>query len=660
MEKKNSELIKDLNKKYEKGLDNKQDAERNALININYINGKQYIKLDKFNNLVEDIQIEGSPEYKVKESFNRLRSLRNTIVTKIKDKIPVPQVIPFTQGNEDLDIAKATNAMLEDLFNRQKVEKKLKKAAINTVDIGPAFIHVKWDPNAGTVLMSDLDALLGDSSALIPYEEKERLRKKLDSSGKLRSGDVVIENVDMFEMIVANPYEQEIQEQEWIMRIKAYDAEYAKEVFGIDFKTTESVGRITQSQDRGYDNRTLVDNLGIYNSEEIKDQVVIKEYFEKPCAKYPNGRYILFGGDEIIKQGEMPYINGEYETREYPFIKVGLDTPNLFYSHAFIEDMKAIQKRYNQIRNRKYEYIVKSVHGQLAVEEGSLADDVQLTNKPGTPIFYKRGFAPPQSLKSANSGALDVDSELRSLESEFTNVSGISSLSTAGTPNSSAVRGAGMVQMLLESDDSKFTLIIDTLVDAVIDISKQAIRLYKQFMMEGEVRFTRFTKDLSTAIHWNSNLLVEDITIKNRAKLSMTDARRKEQVQMLLQSGLLSKETGISPDMRIKLIEEMDLGISLNEMPIEGYSDIKKARRENYLIVNDGAEISASNFDDHQIHYDIHTNYIKSDEYRRIIIANPMIDKLMTDHIKQHSDVLDARNKQAMAEAMAQENNKNK
>lgn len=57
-----------------------------------------------------------------------------------------------------------------------------------------------------------------------------------------------------------------------------------------------------------------------------------------------------------------------------------------------------------------------------------------------------------------------------------------------------------MTQMLLETDESKFSLIVDSLVEAVIDLSKQAVRLYKQFLQPGEVRFARFTNNLQTRV----------------------------------------------------------------------------------------------------------------------------------------------------------------
>lgn len=657
--KKNRQLLDELNEKYENGLDNKVDAERNALINVNFINGKQYLTYDREKGLFKSIDIEGEQFYRERGVFNRIKPIRNTVLAKIHKEMPIPQALPIKQDDADLDAALATNAMLRDFYIRQKIEKKLKKVSQDMVDKGPAFLHVSWDKNAGHILLDDVDAMLGDMSAIISFEDKEKIKEQLNSDGKVRSGDVSIENVSLFEIIVPNPYEEDIQEQEWIMRVKAYTPEDAKNKFGKDFKDLETIGQITMTKDKSYgsSNKDLINNLGIYNTKEQKEMVVMKEYFQKPCTEYPDGRYILFGGEHIIKEvNELPYINGEYGSRMYPFIKFGLSTPDLFYSHAFLESTKEIQKRYNDTHNRKFEYITNTTHGQLLIQEGSIADEEEITNKPGSIMRYKRGFAEPKIVHASGQGSMDADSELRALNGEFVNVVGISTLSTTGAPNSSAVRGAGMVEQLMESDDSKLSLITNVLIEGTIEMCKQVVRLYKQFMMPNEVRFTQFTEDLQTVVEWKHNMLMENIDIKNKTKLSMTDARRKEEVMMLLQSGLLDPSaTQLGAGATIKLIEQMSLGISIDEMPIKGYADVKKARRENRIIATNPMEIDADEYDDHATHFEVHTNYIKSDEYRKKVIANHLIDEAMRAHIEQHAQVVQSMQQAARAEAEAQQ-----
>lgn len=148
-------------------------------------------------------------------------------------------------------------------------------------------------------------------------------------------------------------------------------------------------------------------------------------------------------------------------------------------------------------------------------------------------------------------------------------------------------------------------------------------------------------------------MLVEDITIKNRAKLATSDARRKQDLQQMLASNLLDPNNPLGPDLTMRLLEEFDSGLSINELPIKGIADVKKARRENNLIVNQGAQIEADDIDDHAIHYDVHTNFMKSDEYRKMVIANPQMDALMRQHMGGHQQIINNRNIQAQAQAIA-------
>lgn len=140
---KKQELLEELNKKFNEGMEYKKNAEIIALININYINGKQNIRYNPRLNVIEEMQIEGEAEYREREVFNRIRSFRNSVISKVKEKIPVAQVVPLSQDDEDVDVAKATNAVLNDVANKQHLPKLLKKAFVDLIDIGPAFIHVK-------------------------------------------------------------------------------------------------------------------------------------------------------------------------------------------------------------------------------------------------------------------------------------------------------------------------------------------------------------------------------------------------------------------------------------------------------------------------------------------------------------------------------------
>lgn len=649
------EKLNDLNKKFESSKKSKEDAEINALININFINGKQYIQYNKEKNIIEDIPVD-SRNYRETGVFNQMRPLRNTIHSKIKDKIPVPQVVPNTGDDYDMDAAEATNAMLTDKFERDDVFKMLRKAAFDVIDIGPAFFHIKWNPDAGEILMSDINAALGDAAYATSLEDKMDLLNKAKQRKDLKTGDVEIEYVKFFEMHVANPFEQDLDKQPWIIRAKAYNKKELEEIYGKKFTRSEVVSSLT-GQGVLEDGDKLQSNLGIANAETIEDVVVLKEYFELPTSKYPNGRYMLFTSEMIIKEDELPYINGEYGKRKYPFVKVYLDTPGRFYSHPFMEDAKEIQKRYNDLRNRKYEYVTKNVHGQLAIQNGAISDDMldDMNTKPGSIIWYERGFEPPRTLSSNGPQTSDADSELYMLSSEFNMVMGISTLSTEGAPDSSAVRGAGMVQMLMESDLSKVMLIIDSLSDAVIEMSKQVVRLYKQFMTPEEVRYSRFTKNLGTSVIWTQDLLVEQITIKNKARLSTTDARRKQDVMQLMQTGLLNANNMLGPVVTEKLLQQFDTGMALNEITFAGKADLDKAYRENRLIVNNLAEIDADDIDDHNIHYDVHTDFMKSEEYRKIVIANPFVDQYMRKHLSVHQNIVQQQQTRAQAEAMAQQ-----
>ena len=142
LKKKKNELLIDLEKKFTISKNNAKEAFGRALININFINGRQYISFN--DDLIQDINFEKNGKiYREHEVFNRIKPFRNTVISKIKDKHPIPRAISHSQSDEDLNSAKATNAMLSDLFKRQKMKKKINKVLYDVVDVGCSFLHIK-------------------------------------------------------------------------------------------------------------------------------------------------------------------------------------------------------------------------------------------------------------------------------------------------------------------------------------------------------------------------------------------------------------------------------------------------------------------------------------------------------------------------------------
>jgi hypothetical protein len=78
--------------------------------------------------------------------------------------------------------------------------------------------------------------------------------------------------------------------------------------------------------------------------------VVVKELFTKPNGKYPNGRYVVVGGNVLLKQmDELPYeFGGE---NPYPVVEfVDVQMAGQFWPTTIVEQLISLQKEYNLIQ----------------------------------------------------------------------------------------------------------------------------------------------------------------------------------------------------------------------------------------------------------------------------------------------------------------------
>src|SRR5690606_24823610 len=122
----------------------------------------------------------------------------------------------------------------------------------------------------------------------------------------------------------------------------------------------------------------------------LKKHAVLKEYYERPSKKYPEGRFIVVAGDKCLHAGPMPYMIGEDGEPDFPFVRtVSIAHPGCFWGKSVIERLIPVQRRYNALRNRKAEYLNLVAIGQWYEPDGSLEDDTELNNAPGNRIRYR-------------------------------------------------------------------------------------------------------------------------------------------------------------------------------------------------------------------------------------------------------------------------------
>jgi len=224
----------------------------------------------------------------------------------------------------------------------------------------------------------------------------------------------------------------------------------------------------------------VVDELwGIDLSGTEKKTVVVIERYEAPTKLHPNGRLLIVAHDRLAYDGELPFINGEDDSRTFPFIRqTSEDYVGSFFGKSIIERAIPVQRAYNNVKNRKAEFMARLACGVLAVEDGSVdLDNLEQDGlAPGKVIVYRQGMSAPTFLDTGSIPA-ELANEEEKLLAEFELISGGGDIarqqfgSTSGTA----------LEILVEKDRARLSRTLSNLQAARAAVNTHIVRLRRQF-----------------------------------------------------------------------------------------------------------------------------------------------------------------------------------
>jgi hypothetical protein len=191
--------------------------------------------------------------------------------------------------------------------------------------------------------------------------------------------------------------------------------------------------------------------------------------------------------------------------------------------------------------------------------------------------------------------------------------------------------------------------------DAVLEVAKQWLRLYKQFAVGP--RMARLVGENNSVYinYWNKDQLTsDDVVPMTDDDLSQTPAQRKQQAMDIFQAGLFNDpDTGrIDRATRAKILEIFNYGNWEDANNIDQLH-INRAMKEN-LDVQQGYQINVRDFDDHNIHIEEHNKFRLSSEYDDLGHDQPDLADYFDQHVAMHQQALQqAAQQAAIQQAMA-------
>lgn len=606
------QIVAEINDKLAQSKEDRRPFELQWELNTNYLLGNQYCDIDPFTG--EIIQIEKAFWFQEREVFNQIAPIAETRQAKLARVRPSMTVQPATNDFNDISTAKVSTSIVKATQRKVKMSQKITNATGWSEITGTVFYKNTWDFNSGKTI-------------------------GIINGKPISEGDVNCYVTPPYEIYPENPFTS-MEGQQWIIHKKAYHEDTVEELWGkrIQGKDIEvySIGQSTTGTGGlGYN----VTVPSVYPATK-KNQVEVKEYYERPSKRYPEGRWIIIAENELLYYGSLPYKNGDDQKRDFPFTRqVCIEHPGCFWGISIIERLIPIQRRYNAVKNRKQEYLNRITIGVVDMEEDAYVnqDEFEEGIGPGTILFRKRGADRAQSLSFGTESSLaEFANEEDRLLNEFILISGVSELSR----NSEAPTGAGSgvaLEILREQDETRLSLTAEHIRNAVLEQAKQWIRLYRQFVIGPRMdRLIGDGKDVLVTEWTKNDLTSDDIILDTENELSQSPAQRKQQVYDMLQAGLFNDpETGrLNRRMLNKIYEMLEMGNWESGLGVDELH-IRRAQRENvFLDKNEMPEIWE--IDDDEIHIEEHTRFMLSGEYVQLLERNPRMAQEMEMHLKMH------------------------
>lgn len=349
---KTEHTISDLNVLYSDGESADQGIYAEMRSNLLLNAGEHYQKRDSlFYRRIRDAK-ELSSEQKLRLTKNHIRKICQTYVNNIMSMAPG---VGFTPKDEksphDVKVADMHHSVWRDAFQRYNIDDLMDDWCDSFVILGEVAVKIFFDINKGHIkgyepqMDGEGNPALNEMQQMMPDEEKP-----------VYSGEFVFEEIYGFNLL--RPVEcKELKAAEWLGLRKMVNTADLLLQF-----TDESLRKYIQdSQDDTY----MVFDAAYGGYHKAKNQVSVREYYFRPCLKYPQGYFYITTKEGILAQGELP--GGIFPIVVQAFDKVQT-TPR---GRSPVKQMRPYQAEINRSASKMAEHQITLGDDKLLIQNGT-------------------------------------------------------------------------------------------------------------------------------------------------------------------------------------------------------------------------------------------------------------------------------------------------
>lgn len=437
-----------------------------------FFEGRQWFRINTNSRNLVNLQNPNEPNRYI--TVNKIRPLIDGVIGKLTQASPDATAVSLSDTPNDRKAADEANYLIHHYNRRFNRETQLKERVRWACVTGTSYLKIFWDT------------------------KREQVVPQFDMSGQevvgheqMAVGDVVEQILPCFDVYI-DPSAKRDDDIRWMIHAMIKPLSWFIDSYG-------DIGKLVQpdavmGHNSGYIDSYLEGANGsgrgwvppstarINNYDTRKLSSVVYEYWEKPTALYPKGRYIVSSNTVLLYAGIWPY-----EKRDsFPFVPLRWQprsgTP---YGYSLGFDLCALQSTYNRIYSRLLEQF-ESQKDYIMIERLSnvgadaydnQSDTIEDKNRIYRKVYFNRGSNPPQIQRAPGIGG-ELFPLLQMVEKDMMDIAGLHDVSqgmaSAGTP-------AESVRLLQKADNSQHSFIRADIEISNARIKEWEVALVNQF-----------------------------------------------------------------------------------------------------------------------------------------------------------------------------------
>lgn len=635
------EICEWIKREYQKCKNQIEPLKRQWYLNMAFYKGDQYV--DFVNNQLIRIP---APSHRTRLVINRIRPVVRTELSRMTSQEPTAEVVPASTEEQDILAAEAAQSVFESLRQRHKLQKIFTEAAWWASVTGNGFIKTAWKKD---------------------YEYEM-------PNGEVAEGDLCYTAITPFHLLVPDLLLTDIEDQPYVFNVFTKPLEWVMAKWGHllppDKKptvhTTQEIMEVQYVNSKGTDRNAVPDGC-----------LIIEAWVKPGNVKFlPQGGLVTIVDDVIVQASleGIPYKHGEY-----PFSHIVSVPSGSFYGTSSVDDLVSLQREFNRNRSQQMEAQNLTSKPGFFYYQGSI-DPNKYTTAPGQLIGMKPGSQPPTPIPLPQLPTY-VTQKPEEILRDMEDISGQHQVSKGNTP--SGVTAATAIQFLQEQDNSYMATTFQSVEETFKKIASQTIQLFIQYVDSNRlIKVVGRDGQMSAKMLQGSDIRnATDIRIEGGSSLPVSKAARIALFTDWISRGIIDPQQGMElmklPNMEsywdIVKVDENQASrenIRMSEFPAQDVAekralmDQQIAQLEQMSVPGMGMEgqegevpgevvqsapddamisqlmeiynqpiIDANDFDNHEVHIEIHNRFRKSQTFE-------MLDDAIKDefdrHVKRH------------------------